>query len=179
MHEQVCCHDEAANHQLPIAAAFWIIWIISVEECSSLTQKLMQVCGSTHSVILNVTATQYTCSLNSIYRPHWLVQWVVIVHAAHPSSLSLAARLYWCCTSHSCINNGCTFSRQTSYIHVYVYNIRNIYYQGIIGKFFRYNNVIVLFPHPFRGTNLNIYKMGEKAGNGKEDEKKWVGIHSP
>ena len=22
MHEQVCCHDEAANHQLPIAAAF-------------------------------------------------------------------------------------------------------------------------------------------------------------
>ena len=24
---------------------------------------------------LNVTATQYTCSLNDIYRPHWLVQW--------------------------------------------------------------------------------------------------------
>ena len=22
MHEQVCCHDEAANHQLPTAAAF-------------------------------------------------------------------------------------------------------------------------------------------------------------
>ena len=26
-------------------------------------------------LILNVMATQYTCSLNSIYRPHWLVQW--------------------------------------------------------------------------------------------------------
>ena len=25
MHEQVCCHDEAANHQLPIFTAFWII----------------------------------------------------------------------------------------------------------------------------------------------------------
>ena len=27
MHEQVCCCEEAANHQLPIAAAFWIIQI--------------------------------------------------------------------------------------------------------------------------------------------------------
>ena len=25
--------------------------------------------------ILNVTVTQYTCSLNSVYCPHWLVQW--------------------------------------------------------------------------------------------------------
>ena len=28
-----------------------------------------------YSVILSVTATQYTCSLNSLYRPHCLVQW--------------------------------------------------------------------------------------------------------
>ena len=28
-----------------------------------------------YSVILNVTATQYTCPLNSIYHPHWIVQW--------------------------------------------------------------------------------------------------------
>ena len=41
MHEQVCCHDKAANHQLPLAAAFWIIWIVSVEERSSLTQNWM------------------------------------------------------------------------------------------------------------------------------------------
>ena len=32
MHKQACCHDEAANHQLPIAAAFWIIWIVSTDE---------------------------------------------------------------------------------------------------------------------------------------------------
>ena len=38
MHEWVCCRDEAANHQLPITAAFWIIWVVSAEECSSLMQ---------------------------------------------------------------------------------------------------------------------------------------------
>ena len=27
------------------------------------------------SVILNVMTTQYTCSLNGAYHPHWLVQW--------------------------------------------------------------------------------------------------------
>ena len=63
MCERPRCHDEAASHQLPIAVAFWIIWIVSVEECSSLTQNLMHICCSTHSVILNVMATQYTCCL--------------------------------------------------------------------------------------------------------------------
>ena len=49
MHERVYCHDEAAGHQLPIGAAFWIIQIVSVEECSSLTQNLMQIHCSTQS----------------------------------------------------------------------------------------------------------------------------------
>ena len=75
MHELVHCHDGAANHQLPIAAAFWIIQIVFVEECSRLTQNLMQNRCCTRSVILYVTATQYTHSLNGLYRPHWLVQW--------------------------------------------------------------------------------------------------------
>ena len=35
----------------------------------------MQIHCSTHSVILNAMATQYTRPLNGIYRPHWLVQW--------------------------------------------------------------------------------------------------------
>ena len=35
----------------------------------------MQIRYSTCSVFLNVMATQYTCSLNDIYCPHWLVQW--------------------------------------------------------------------------------------------------------
>ena len=38
-------------------------------------QNCTQIRCSTRSVILNVTATQYTCSLNGVYRPHWLVQW--------------------------------------------------------------------------------------------------------
>ena len=75
VHERVHCHEEAADHQLPIAADFWIIWIVSVEECSSSRLNLIQIHCSIHAVILNVTATQYTYSLNSIYRPHWLVQW--------------------------------------------------------------------------------------------------------
>ena len=74
MHELLHCLDEAANHQLPRAAAFWIIQIASTEECSSLVQNLMQIHYSTHLVTLNVTATQYTCSHNSVYHPHWLVQ---------------------------------------------------------------------------------------------------------
>ena len=72
MRERARCHDEGASHQLPIAAAFWNIWLVSTEEYSSLTQNLMQIHCSTHSFIVNVTATQYTSSLNSVYRPHWL-----------------------------------------------------------------------------------------------------------
>ena len=39
MSEQVHCRDEAANHQLPIAAAFWIIQIVSTEEMFKLNAK--------------------------------------------------------------------------------------------------------------------------------------------
>ena len=80
IHEQVHCWDEAANHQLPIAVAFWIIPIASVGECSSLMQTLMQIHCSTRSVILNVTATSthahmYTHATH-VYCPHWLlIQW--------------------------------------------------------------------------------------------------------
>ena len=55
--------------------AFWIIWMVSVVELSSLMQNFMRIHCSTHSVILNVTATQHTCSINGVYHPHWLVQW--------------------------------------------------------------------------------------------------------
>ena len=69
MHQKECCPDEAANHQLPIAVAFWIIQMVSAEECSSLTRNLMQIHCPTCSVILNATATQYTRSLSGIYQP--------------------------------------------------------------------------------------------------------------
>ena len=35
----------------------------------------MQIHFSTLSVILNVMATQSTCSYTSVHHPHWLVQW--------------------------------------------------------------------------------------------------------
>ena len=72
MHEQAIYCEEAANHWLPIAVAFWIAFL---EECPSLMQNLMQIHCSIHSVILNATATQYTCSLNGIYCPNWVVKW--------------------------------------------------------------------------------------------------------
>ena len=75
MHEWVWCRDEAANHQLPIAAAFWIILIFSTEGCSNLMQNLMQISCSPLSVNLNARATWYRCSLNGIYAPRGWVQW--------------------------------------------------------------------------------------------------------
>ena len=62
----------------------------SEEECLSLPQNLMQIHCSTHSVILNGMATQYTCSLNSIYRPHWLVHW-----SDHCSRMCIPVHFPW------------------------------------------------------------------------------------
>ena len=70
------CHTFICTELIALSLkACRIIWIVSVEKCSSLMQNLMQIHCSTCSVILNVMATQYTCSLSSLYRPHWLVQW--------------------------------------------------------------------------------------------------------
>ena len=80
----------SSNHQLPITGAFWIIKIVCAEECLRLTQNLMQICCSTCSVLLNVMATQYTCSLNDIYCPHWLVQW-----SRHCSRMCIPVHSAW------------------------------------------------------------------------------------
>ena len=55
--------------------AFRTIQIVSIEECSSLMQNLMQIHCSTCSVILNVMATWYIRSLSDAYCPHWPVLW--------------------------------------------------------------------------------------------------------
>ena len=49
--------------------AFWIIRIVSTEQCLSLMQNIRQIRCSTRSVILRVMATQQHLL------PHWLVQW--------------------------------------------------------------------------------------------------------
>ena len=123
MHEQAHCCDEAANHQLPVTVAFWIIWTVSMEECSSLMQNLMQIHCSTWSF--------WICD----HTAHTLTQWclpppptstvksALFMHV-HCSPLSLAARVHWCHRDHHYINNGWTFfSGQTSlciYICMYV-----------------------------------------------------------
>ena len=86
---------------------------------------LMQI----RCIILNVTATQSTFSLNSIYCPQWLlVQWSR--HHSHmqtTSPLSLAARLHRCHANHShYINNGWTFSGQTSHIFIIYFSNNTI-----------------------------------------------------
>ena len=90
MHEQACCRDEAANHQLPIAVAFSVIPVVSTEECSSLMQNLMQIHCCNHSVTLNATPTQYTCSLNGVYHSHGLVQ-----RSCHCSHMCIPVHSPW------------------------------------------------------------------------------------
>ena len=72
IHEWARYHDEAVNHQLPKAAAFWIIWIVSTQECSSLAQNLMLfVALLTHFECDGHRAHMLT---QQICRPLWLVQ---------------------------------------------------------------------------------------------------------
>ena len=116
MHEWACCHDKAANHQLPIAAAFWIIWIVSMEECSSLKQiwcrfipLLTQSFWMWWSHNIHAHSVVSTDPMTSTVKSSLFMR-------VHSSPLSLAARLYQCCANHSgYINNGWTFSRQTWY----------------------------------------------------------------
>ena len=71
--------------------AFWVIWIVSTEECSSLTQNLMQICCSTCSVILNIRTV---CMLTQGLLPPPLTSTVkpsLFIHV-YFSLLSLADR---------------------------------------------------------------------------------------
>ena len=110
MHERACCQDEAANHQLSTSAAFWSIQIVSAEECSSLTQNLMQICCSTQSCQMWQPHSTHTQTAGRLLPPltstvkSWLFMHV------HSSPLSLAARLHWCRINLSCyINSGWNF----------------------------------------------------------------------
>ena len=80
--------------------------------CSSLMQNLMQIYCSIHSVILNAMARKDTCSLNNVYHPHWLVRWS---HLSSPLSLA-ATLLRYCANCSHYLNNGSTFSGQTSWL---------------------------------------------------------------
>ena len=120
MHEWLRCSDAAANHQLPIAGAFGIIWIV----CGgifNLMQNLIQIHCSTHCLIewhstlahSKASTTPLTSTVKSS-----------LFTRTHSSPLSLAVRLHWHCTNHShYIKNGWNFSRQTS---IYIHTLINI-----------------------------------------------------
>ena len=115
MHKRECCHDEAPNSQLPIAVAFWIIRLISAEECSSLTQNLMYIRCSTCSVILNTMTIQYILPQRHLLPTLTSTVKLSLFTHAHSSPFSLAARLHHCCANCSCYTkNGWTLSRQTA-----------------------------------------------------------------
>ena len=91
-------------------------------ECSNLMHNLMQIHCSTCSVILSVMTTQYTCSLNDVYRPHWLGQWSRHCSQTHIPVPSPWLPGYIKNNKLFCyVNNGWTFSRQTLYVCIYVY----------------------------------------------------------
>ena len=96
--------------------AFWIIWIVSMEECSSLMKK------SDADSLLYLLG-HFECDSHTV---HMLTQWCLqppltsteklsLFRHAHSSPLSRATRLHWGHTNCShYINNGWTFSGETS-----------------------------------------------------------------
>ena len=69
---------------------------------------------STHSVILNATSTQYTCSLKVSTAPtDWYCEFIIVDACAFQSTL-LGCQVMWMSYKHSCyINNDWTFFVQT------------------------------------------------------------------
>ena len=68
MNEWVCCHDDVVNHQLPSCGL-----LSHPNSFRGRIFKLNTKFGADlllYSVISNAMATQYTCLLNSIYRPY-------------------------------------------------------------------------------------------------------------
>ena len=171
MHEQACYCDKAASHHLPIAAAFWIIWIVSAEECSSLMQNLI-------ADLLLYLLSHFECDSRIV---HMLTQWrlppplastvrsSLFMHV-HSSPLSLAARLHWCRTNRfHYINNGWTFSGQTLYmwcataIHQ-VCNIVLLYFWNLSSRtskggkaYLCYHSLLIFFITPITICSHFIY----------------------
>ena len=65
IYEWAHCHDEAANHQLPIAMAFWIIWIVSRRGMSKLNTKF-------YADSLFYSLNHFECDGHTVYM---LTQW--------------------------------------------------------------------------------------------------------
>ena len=95
MHEWAHCLSK-----LSIAAAFWIIWIVSVEECSSWKKIWCKLIAAlSYFECDSHTVHMFTqCHLSPPLTSK--VKLSLFTHA-HSSSLSLAARLHGCHINHS------------------------------------------------------------------------------
>ena len=119
MHDGVYCRDEAANHQLPVAVAFWIIQKVSVDERSSLMQHLMQIHCSTQSLWMWWSHSTHAHSVVST-TPTDSYSEVILVHTCTFQSSLLGCQVTL--MSHKLFSfNGWTFSKQTSY-NVIIYD---------------------------------------------------------
>ena len=146
MHEWAHCHDEAANHQLPITVSFWIIQIVSMKECSNLMQNLMQIhCSTCQSFWMWGPHSTHAHSVVSMPPLTSTVKSSLFTHV-HSSPLSSAARLQGCCANHShYINNGWTFYRQTSYVSYIIYRDIDILYTCVYIYICIYILVLLIF----------------------------------
>ena len=122
MHEQAYCCNKVANQQLPIAVALWITL--------SFHGGMFMLTTKSDADLSLYSLSHFECDGHTV---HMLTQWHLLAPLtstvksslfthANSSPLSLAARLHQChanCSHY--INNGWTFSRQTSYIHTYIH----------------------------------------------------------
>ena len=112
MHEQACCRDEAANHQLPIAVAFGVI------QMNSFHGQMFKLNAKCDADSLLYSLSHCECDGHTV---HILTQWLLpspltstvkslLFTHVNSSPFSLAARLHLCHTNHShYINNGWPF----------------------------------------------------------------------
>ena len=118
MHEWVHSWHEAANHRLAVhSRGLFNRW-------NSFHGRMFKLNTIFDANLLLYLLSYFECNGHTVYRlnqrhlPTSLTSTVkssLFMHS-HSSPLSLAAKLHPCCTNHSCyINNGWTFSGQTSY----------------------------------------------------------------
>ena len=102
IHEQACCHDEAANHQLPIAAAL-------LNHLNSSCRRMFKRHTEFDADLVLYLLSHFECDGHTV---HVLTQWPLpspltstvkssLFTPVHSSPLSLAARLHGCHTYHS------------------------------------------------------------------------------
>ena len=165
IHAQAHCCDEVDKHQLPIAAAFWIIQIFSVEECTNLRQNLMQICCSTQSFWM--WQSHSTHLTQWLLPPYWVVQWscgcscmLLPVHSPWLPGYIDVLQLHY-------ISNSWTFSVQTSYLAEYqltcfdiiINTIETFHKAGKCSLFILYRSSQIYFAATVDKFYCNMYNL--------------------